>query len=136
MFGGVVALALGGCDSADRLTNATTDGLTDPAAAADPLASSDSATVETILEDSLAVEDSLALAVDPSGGLPISDEDEGVVDEEEADSEIGLEVVKGPDPAAAPTAEASAVAAVGAIPSMRMFFEALDAALPAASVPK
>lgn len=101
MFGGLVlALSLGACDSANRLTDTSTDGLTDPTIAADSVAPLDSLAVEASLEDSLAREDSLALAADPSGGLPISDEDEGIVDEEEAEGEISVEVVEGPDPAA------------------------------------
>ena len=110
MFGGLVALTIGACDSADRLTNPSTDGLADPTIAADSVAPLDSVAVETSLEDSLAREDSLALASDPSGGLPISDEDEGIVDEEEMDGEIGLEVVEGPDPAATTAADGLSLA--------------------------
>ena len=110
MFATLLAFAFSACDNADRLTNTSTDGLTDPVAAADPVAPLDSATAEAILEDSLAREDSLALASDPTGGLPISDEDDGLVDEEEAEGEIGVEVVEGPDPAAATAAEGLSLA--------------------------
>lgn len=110
LFATLLAFAFGACDNADRLTSTSTDGATDPVAAADPVAPLDSATAEAILEDSLAIEDSLALASDPTGGLPISDEDDGIVDEEEVGGEIGVEVVEGPDPASAGTAEGLSLA--------------------------
>src|SRR5688500_12238545 len=78
----LLALAFGACDSTDRLTNTTADEVTDPVALADPAAPTDAAPTDSeavedaALEDSLAVEDSLATASgDPTGGLPISDED-------------------------------------------------------------
>src|SRR5687768_16556095 len=78
----LLALTAGACDN--RLTNTTADDLTDPTTVADPAAAADStAPADSIaqdlaLEDSLAIEDSLASAADPSGGLPIPDEDEGI----------------------------------------------------------
>ena len=94
----LLALTFGACDGADQLTNNNTDGLGDPIVAANPLASADSATIEALLEDSLAVEDSLASATDPTGGQPISDEDEALVDDEGL--EFKVEVIDGPDAAA------------------------------------
>jgi len=99
----LLALTAGACDN--RLTNTTADDLTDPttladpAVAADSTAPTDSLAQDLALEDSLAVEDSLAAAADPTGGLPIADEDEGIGDEEEVEGEVGVEVVDGPDPA-------------------------------------
>lgn len=118
LFATLLAFAFGACDNADRLTSTSADGVTDPVAAADPVAPLDSATADAILEDSLAREDSLALASDPTGGLPISDEDDGIVDEEEGEGEIGVEVVEGPDLAAATTAEGLSLATAfrGGIP--------------------
>ncbi|MEO7138268.1 MAG: hypothetical protein ABI037_11170 [Gemmatimonadales bacterium] len=117
MFGGLLALALGACDNANRLTDVSTDGLTDPTAAADSLAPLDTAASDASVEDSLAREDSLAQAADPTGGLPISDEDEGVGAEEEMEGDIGVEVVEGPDPAATAAAGLSlATAFRGGIP--------------------
>ncbi len=105
MFVGLLALAFGACDSANNVTNPSTEGLSDPIVAADSLAPLDTAASDASVEDSLAREDSLAQAADPTGGLPISDEDEGIADEEEADSGISVEVAAGPDPAAASTAD-------------------------------
>jgi hypothetical protein len=109
----LLALTFGACDNADRLTNNTTDELGEPVA---PAASADSATIETLLEDSLAVEDSLALAADPTGGQPITDEDEGLGDDE--DLEFTVEVVAGPDAAVSSAAEGLSLASAsrGGIP--------------------
>jgi len=102
MFGGLLALALGACDNANRLTDVSTDGLTDPTGAAEPVATGDSGApvdsiaVESSLEDSLAIQDSVAQGADPTGGLPISDEDDGLIDEEESAGAVGVEVVDGP----------------------------------------
>jgi hypothetical protein len=101
----LLAFAAGACDNrlvdttADELTDPTT--LADPAAAADSTVPTDSLSEDLALQDSLALEDSLAAAADPSGGLPIPDEDEGITDEEEIEGDIGVEVVEGPDPAGA-----------------------------------
>jgi hypothetical protein len=98
----LLALTVGACDN--RLTNTSTEDLTDPTTVADPVAVADSTVpVDSVQEDvalldSLAVEDSLATLGDPTGGLPIADEDEGISEEEEVD--VGVEVVEGPDPAA------------------------------------
>ena len=101
----LLAFTAGACD--DRLTNTTADELTDPTTLADPAAAADttlptdSVSEDLALQDSLALEDSLAAAADPTGGLPITDEDDGIGEEEEVAGEVGLEVVEGPDPAAA-----------------------------------
>ncbi|MDQ3208119.1 MAG: hypothetical protein M3Q37_05885, partial [Gemmatimonadota bacterium] len=62
MFVGLLALAFGACDSANNVTNPSTEGLSDPTVAADSLAPLDSSAVEGSLADSLAREDSLAQA--------------------------------------------------------------------------
>ena len=90
----LLALTFGACDSANRLTNNSSDALSDPTAVSGPGA----------LEDSLAIEDSLAAATgDPTGGLPIADEDESLADDEDLGFQV--EVVNGPDAAAVSTAE-------------------------------
>jgi hypothetical protein len=110
----LLALSAGACDN--RLTNTTADDLTDPTTLADPAAAADStlptdsASEDLALQDSLALEDSLATAADPTGGLPISDEDEGLIGEEEAEGEAEVQVVEGPDPAEATAAEGLSLA--------------------------
>ena len=102
LFVTLLALTFGACDSANRLTNNSTDALSDPTAASGPAA--DSASADAILADSLAIEDSLAAATgDPTGGLPIADDDESLT----ADEDVGfrVEVVNAPDAAAVSTAE-------------------------------
>ena len=114
-FLALLALTFGACGT-DRLTDTPTDGISDPIAASDP-AVPGSGSADAILEDSLAIEDSLAAATgDPTGGLPISDEDESLTNDEDLGFQV--EVVDGPDPAASSTAEGLSLATAyrGGIP--------------------
>jgi hypothetical protein len=116
MFVGLLALTFGACDSADNLTNPSTEGLSDPIVAADPAAPLDLTAEEAALEDSLAREDSIAAAADPTGGQPIADEDEGLGDDEDLGFQV--EVVGGPDAASLNTADGLSLASAyrGGIP--------------------
>ena len=107
----LLALPYGACDSAEKLTN------TNSAETTDPTALADTPTADASLEDSLAVEDSIALANgDPTGGQPSNDDDDfGMGGEEDG---AVAEMVDSPDPAAGlfATSLASAVSARKGIP--------------------
>lgn len=73
-----LALTFGACNTADKMSNTTS---TEPT---DPTILTATPTAEASLEDSLAVEDSLALANgDPTGGMPLDDGDEFGIGEED-----------------------------------------------------
>jgi hypothetical protein len=86
----LLALSFAACDSADDLTSTTRE---EAPPAVEPAADADQ-----LLEDSLAVEDSLAMASgDPTGGIAI---DEPYDDLEEMEEQVDNEIL-GADPAAA-----------------------------------
>lgn len=106
-----LALTFAACDNADKLTN------TIGAEATNPTVVANTPTAEMSLEDSLAVEDSLAMANgDPTGGQPTEDDDGFGIGEEE--DGVVAEVVAGPDPVVglAAASLASAVYARRGIP--------------------